>query len=133
MIIKIFHRVKFYETDLMGVVHHANYIRFLEMGRVEFLRQAGITLNELMDDGFLFPITQVSAEYFHPATFDDELCIEVTPVELTKAKMVFSYQIFLGETLCVKASSQNVFTNKETGKITRLPQKYYEKLELALK
>ena len=44
-------KVRFYETDLMGVVHHANYLRWFEMGRVEYLRQAGIDLNEMMGEG----------------------------------------------------------------------------------
>ena len=49
-------KVRFYETDLMGVVHHANYLRWFEMGRVEYLRQAGIDLNEMMGEGFMVPI-----------------------------------------------------------------------------
>ena len=47
-------KVRFYETDLMGVVHHANYLRWFEMGRVEYLRQAGIDLNEMMGKGSWF-------------------------------------------------------------------------------
>ena len=51
MTVKTLHRVKFYDTDVMGVVHHANYIRWFETGRVEFLRALGIDLNEMMNDG----------------------------------------------------------------------------------
>ena len=53
-------KVRFYETDLMGVVHHANYLRWFEMGRVEYLRQAGIDLNEMMGEGFMVPIVDVN-------------------------------------------------------------------------
>ena len=63
MIARVEHRVNFYDTDAMEVVHHANYIRWFEIGRVEFLRQAGITLGELMADGYVFPITEVSAKF----------------------------------------------------------------------
>lgn len=128
------YKVNFYDTDAMAVVHHANYIRWFEIGRVEFLRAAGITLTEMMDDGYVFPITEVSAKYVSSAYFDDELIIETTPVALTKAKMAFSYRILRksDDTLLVTGFTQNVFTSKETGKIARLPARYYEKLQKAL-
>ena len=65
MVTTVAHKVNFYDTDAMAVVHHSNYIRWFEIGRVEFLRQAGITLTELMDDGYVFPITEVSAKYMN--------------------------------------------------------------------
>ena len=131
---RVSHHVNFYDTDAMAVVHHSNYVRWFEIGRVEYLRSIGITLNEMMNDGFLFPITEIQAKYHASAVFDDELIIETTPVALTKAKMTFSYRILRAndETLLVSGMSQNVFTNMETGHITRLPKKYYEKLELAM-
>ncbi len=134
MITTAAHKVNFYDTDAMAVVHHSNYIRWFEIGRVEFLRAAGITLTEMMDDGYVFPITEVSAKYVNSAYFDDELIIETTPVALTKAKMAFSYRVLRksDDTLLVTGFTQNVFTSKETGKITRLPAKYYERLQKAL-
>ncbi len=134
MITTAAHKVNFYDTDAMAVVHHSNYIRWFEIGRVEFLRAAGITLTEMMEDGYVFPITEVSAKYVNSAYFDDELIIETTPVALTKAKMAFSYRVLRksDDTLLVTGFTQNVFTSKETGKITRLPAKYYERLQKAL-
>lgn len=134
MVTTVTHKVNFYDTDAMAVVHHSNYIRWFEIGRVEFLRQAGITLTALMDDGYVFPITEVSAKYVSSAYFDDELIIETTPEALTKAKMAFSYRVLRksDNTLLVTGFTQNVFTLKETGKITRLPEKYYEKLKKML-
>ena len=134
MITTAAHKVNFYDTDAMAVVHHSNYIRWFEIGRVEFLRAAGITLTEMMEDGYVFPITEVSAKYVNSAYFDDELIIETTPVALTKAKMAFSYRVLRksDNTLLVTGFTQNVFTSKETGKITRLPAKYYERLQKAL-
>jgi len=128
------HKVNFYDTDAMAVVHHSNYIRWFEIGRVEFLREAGITLNQLMDDGYVFPITEVSAKYVNSAKFDDELIIETTPEALTKAKMAFTYRILRAsdDTLLVTGRTQNVFTSMETGKITRLPDAYYNKLKAML-
>lgn len=134
MVTTVAHKVNFYDTDAMAVVHHSNYIRWFEIGRVEFLRQAGITLTELMNDGYVFPITEVSAKYMNSGYFDDELIIETTPVALTKAKMAFSYRVLRAadDTVLVTGFTQNVFTSRATGKITRLPDKYYDKLKVML-
>lgn len=130
---KISIRVHFYNTDEMGVVHHANYIRWFETGRVEFLRSLGITLGDMMSDGILFPIVEVRAKYFHPAKFDEELEIETTAVALTKAKMEFNYTIRRAQTneILAEGFSRNVFTSAKTGKITRLPEKYFSKFPAA--
>jgi acyl-CoA thioester hydrolase len=76
MPVTVKHRVNFYDTDAMAVVHHANYIRWFEIGRVEYLRSIGITLDMLMDDGYVFPITEVRAKYLSPGHFDEELLME---------------------------------------------------------
>lgn len=70
----------------MAVVHHSNYIRWFEIGRVNFLREIGITLGEMMEDGYVFPITEVKCKYIASGKFDDVLRIETTPVALTKVK-----------------------------------------------
>lgn len=134
MISRVEYHVNFYDTDAMEVVHHSNYIRWFEIGRVEFLRMAGITLNELMDDGIVFPITDVSAKFHSRGRFDDVLIIETTPSALTKVKMAFDYRILkkAEETVLVTGHTQNVFTNRKTGKIMRLSDKYYTKLAAML-
>ena len=121
-------RVKFFDTDVMGVVHHSNYIRMFETGRVEFLRALGIDLNEMMNDGILFPIIEVGAKFHVPAHFDDKLEIMTTAEALTKAKMKFNYAIRRRgeEKILAEGTSTNVFTNG--GKICRLPEKYSNKL-----
>ena len=125
-------RVKFYDTDVMGVVHHSNYIRMFETGRVEFLRALGIDLNEMMSDGILFPIIEVGAKFHAPARFDDELEIETTGEALTKAKMKFNYAIRRRgeEKILAEGTSTNVFTSG--GKICRLPEKYSARLAKGL-
>ena len=128
MFIKTKYRVKFFDTDTMGVVHHSNYIRWFETGRVEFLREIGIDLNEMMNDGILFPLVEVGAKFHAPAKFDDELEIETTAENLTRAKMQFVYKIRrLGEEkILVEGNSTNVFTSG--GKMCRLPEKYSARL-----
>ena len=128
MIVTTKHRVKFFDTDTMGVVHHSNYIRWFETGRVEFLRALGIDLNEMMSDGILFPLVEVGAKFHAPARFDDELEIFTTATALTKAKMQFSYTIRRRgeEKILAEGTSTNVFTSG--GKICRLPEKYSARL-----
>lgn len=126
-------RVNFFDTDAMGVVHHANYIRWFERGRVEFLRALGLTLGALMDAGYVFPIIEVQAKYHAPAHFDDELVILTRPLALTKAKMAFTYEVRRkgDDALLVTGETVNVFTDRQTGKIRRLEPEFYAKLQAA--
>lgn len=123
-------RVRFVETDMMGVVHHANYFRWFEMGRVAYLREAGVYLLDLMDEGILFPITDVSCQYRSSARFDDEIIIETTMAELTKVRMVFSYRVLRAADglLLATGRTQNAFAD-EHGKIIRLPAVYFDRLQ----
>ena len=132
MSVKVEHRVHFYETDQMGVVHHANYFRWFELGRVEYLRAIGVTLTELIADGILFPITEIDAKFHSPARYDDLIEIETTPIDLTKAKLVFDYKITRKgeEKILVTGHSLNVFTDASSGKIIRVPEKFFERFRL---
>ena len=125
-------KVRFVETDLMGVVHHANYFRWFEMGRVEYLREAGVLLTELMADGIVFPITSVDCQYKASAKFDDRILIETTLAEVSPVKMIFTYKVIkeADNVLLATGSTQNVFTDNN-GKIIRLASKYYSKLQLS--
>ena len=127
-------KVRFVETDMMGVVHHANYFRWFEMGRVEYLRQADVYLLDLMADGIVFPITHVDCKYQASAKFDDIILIETFLKELSPVKMIFTYEVFRreGKILLASGSTLSVFTDNQ-GKIIRLPKKYYEKLQSSVK
>lgn len=125
-------KVRFVETDMMGVVHHSNYFRWFEMGRVEYLRRAGVLLTELMKEGIVFPITNVECQYRASARFDDIILIETTLQEVSPVKMVFTYQVVRKEDslLLATGTTQNVFTS-ESGKIIRLSREYYDKLKIS--
>lgn len=130
MKITVKEKVRFVETDMMGVVHHSNYFRWFEMGRVEYLRQAGVLLTELMKEGILFPITEVSCKYHASAKFDDYILVETEMVELSRAKMVFAYHVRKEADGVLLATGQttNLFTGT-AGKLIRLPGDYYSRLE----
>lgn len=123
-------RVRFVDTDMMGVVHHSNYFRWFEIARVAYLEQAGVKLLDLLNKGYNVPVSDVRCSYKESAKYDDELAIYARMLELNRAKMVFSYQVRRVEdnALLAEGVTRNVFTNKE-GKIRRLPDDYYEALK----
>ena len=123
-------KVRFVETDMMGVVHHANYLRWFEMGRVAYLRACGITLGELMDAGVVFPITEVKAQYKNSCTFDDDFEVQVKMTAFNKAKMEFNYKIIRlrDGAVSMEGHTRNVFTDKE-GRIIRLEPRWFDKIQ----
>ena len=122
-------KVRFVETDMMGVVHHSNYFRWFEMGRVEYMRRAGVLLHDLMEAGYVFPIVEAHCRYKKSATFDDEIEIIAELVELSRAKMAYNYRIELirDRSVLVEGSTVNFFT-KMDGTVARLPMEFYQKL-----
>ena len=123
-------RVRFVETDLMGVVHHSNYLRWFEMARVEYLRRANVLLPELIAAGILFPITDVQCKYIQSAHFDEVIRVEAELVEFSRAKLCFAYRVLRDEDdlLLAEGSTQNVFTGNN-GRIARLPQLYHDRIQ----
>ena len=130
VLITVTEKVRFVETDAMGVAHHSNYFRWFEMGRVEFLKQHEISLNDLLNSGIVFPITAVECQYKHSAKFDDVIIIKTVLETITPVKMIFSYQVFRADdnVLLALGKTQNVFTNK-AGRITKLPPEIYQKIK----
>ena len=122
-------RVRFGETDLMAVVYHANYLPWMEMGRVAWLRACGVDLNRMMDDGIVFPIRELNVKYKHSSRFDDEYEVQTTMLEFNRAKMVFSYKVIDANngTVFVEGTTTNVFTDKK-GKIVRLPAEWFDRI-----
>ena len=87
--ITVVEKVRFYETDMMGIAHHSNHIRWFECGRCEYLAAAGIDLFALLDRGISYPIKSVSCEYISPINYADTIDIETRLVKLSRAQMVF--------------------------------------------
>lgn len=123
-------KVRFVETDMMGVVHHANYLRWFEMGRVAYLRACGISLGELMAADIIFPITEVQVKYKNSCTFDDDFEVQTTMSAFNKAKMDFSYKVIRlrDGAVAVEGHTRNVFTDKE-GHIVRLESQWFDKIK----
>jgi acyl-CoA thioester hydrolase len=90
-------RVRFYETDMMGVVHHANYLRYFELGRVEWLRARSLSYEGWVRQGVHLPVVDARARYLKPARFDDELAIDTFVSELSGVTVRFAYRVYRGE------------------------------------
>jgi acyl-CoA thioester hydrolase len=86
-------RVRFGETDLMGIVHHGSYVTYLEVARVEWLRRRGVAYAAWAAQGLHLPVVELEVQYRSPARFDDELEIETTLGELRVASLRFDYRV----------------------------------------
>jgi acyl-CoA thioester hydrolase len=86
-------RVRYAETDRMGLLHHANYFVYFEMGRTELLRQRGLTYREVEDAGHLMVIVEVGCKFKRPAFYDDLLTLKTSVAKVTHVKIVHHYQL----------------------------------------
>ena len=124
-------RVPFYETDGMKVVHHANYLRWMEEARIEYLRAGGILLNDLMDNGIVFPILDLQIKYIKSAYNDDLIRIDIYLRKIDRVKMIFEYKIYNDITDVLLSEARTVGANSsiETGKLIRLSEAKIQKLK----
>ncbi|MDO5604835.1 MAG: tol-pal system-associated acyl-CoA thioesterase [Paracoccus sp. (in: a-proteobacteria)] len=87
-------RVYYEDTDLAGIVYYANYLRFIERARTEWIRELGIDQNRLKDEqGAVFAVRRIEADYLSPAKFDDMLIVTTAPARLTPARIELDQQI----------------------------------------
>ena len=86
-------RVRFYETDLMGIVHHGSYVGYLEVARVEWLRRRGVAYADWAGRGLHLAVVELSLKYRAPARFDDELDVEVVLGQRRAASLRFDYRL----------------------------------------
>jgi acyl-CoA thioester hydrolase len=112
-------RVRFCDTDLMGVVHHANTFAYFEMGRVEWLRRRGLSYREWSDRGLHFAVVEANAKYRSPARFDDLLTVEVTLTELRPASLRLEYRIFRSDVLIAEGGTRHACVDN-AGHLQRL-------------
>jgi acyl-CoA thioester hydrolase len=87
------HRVCVAETDMMGVVHHANYVALFERGRLEYLRRRGLPYKEMVARGYHMPVVELNLRYRKPAHFDDLLCVETRLGALSRVTVRFNYVV----------------------------------------
>jgi acyl-CoA thioester hydrolase len=130
MIITTSIRVRYAETDAMGVVHHASYIVWLELGRTELLRASGTSYREIEARGFFAALTDLQVRYHAAASYDDEVVISTALADVRSRQIAFTYTLRLADTntLLVTARSEHVFVARATGRPARLPDDLQEAL-----
>lgn len=116
-------RVYYEDTDLGGVVYYANYLRFIERARSEWIREIGIDQIKMRDDEkIIFVVTKLKADYLVPASFDDVLTIASKIKVVSPVRAYFYQNIYRGEELLFKAEVCVVCTSM-SGRVKRLPEK----------
>lgn len=86
-------RIRYGETDQMGVVYHGNYAQFLEMGRVEWLRALGVSYRDMEDNGIMLPVVNISIKYLKPARYDDLISVKTILKKKPAVRIEFDYEI----------------------------------------
>lgn len=126
-------RVLYGDTDAGGVVYNANYLRYFEIGRTEFMRQRVCSYKEIENLGFVLPVIECWSRFKAPAFYDDLLHIETSVTEVSNLKCRFSYSILRHEDgadrpkLLVRGYTVHAAVTKE-GRLTRLPEDILEKI-----
>jgi acyl-CoA thioester hydrolase len=120
-------RVRFCETDLMGIVHHATYLVYFEAGRVEWLRRRGITYADWTARGVQVPVASAELQYRAPSRFDDVLSIETTLSKLRAVSLDYTYRILRGEMLVAEGFTRLACIDAGH-KLLRIPEEIRETL-----
>lgn len=114
-------RVRYAETDRMGLLHHANYFVYFEMGRTELLRKRGVSYREVEDAGHFLVIVDIGCKFKRPAFYDDELTLRTSVARVTHVKIVHQYQLLRDGILLAEGHSTLACVDKE-GKPQALPE-----------
>ena len=113
-------RVRYAETDRMGLLHHANYIVYFELARTEMLRSKGVSYREVEDSGHFLVIIDLGCKFKKPAYYDDLLTIRTTVARVTHVKIVHEYRVFRDGELLAEGHSTLACVDRE-GKPQALP------------
>ncbi len=108
-------KINYYETDMMGIVHHSNYIRFLEEARCALLEEQDIPMSYIEEKGYTIPTIEVNCKYKTPVTQGDIIAIGVKVAEYNGVKMTIEYDVKNTKTgnTVIEAYTRHCFTNKD--------------------
>jgi acyl-CoA thioester hydrolase len=123
-----FLRVRYAETDQMGVVHHANYYVWMEIGRVELVRTRGINYKQLEEsEGLFLSVIESHCRYVYPARYDDEIVVRTEVTRSNPRTVEFSYEICSGSRILATGATRHMWLNREM-RPAKLPERYRELL-----
>ncbi len=107
---RLYYRIPFSETDAMGIVHHSNHARYLERGRIEFLRLAGLDYTTMMKRGMQYPVLEVRTIFKKPLVFDEVILIETAISRTTRTRLNFAYKIYSAKELLAPSLATEPFS-----------------------
>jgi acyl-CoA thioester hydrolase len=113
-------RVRYYETDAQGYVHHANYFQYFEMARVEQLRASGYDYADLERDGIILVVNKIACQFRRPCRFGDTLRLAIRTVRTRAARIDHEYRLRRGDELLAEAQSTLACIDRQ-GRVQRLP------------
>jgi acyl-CoA thioester hydrolase len=122
------HRVPFYDTDAMRIVHHSNYVRYFELARIVWLDEHHRPYREYIEAGRHFATTHVELDYHRPAAYDDALEIGTWPERIRGASLRMAYQIRRGSELLVTGVTEHAMVDERSGRPRRIPREWREAL-----
>ncbi len=123
-------RVRYGETDQMGYVYHGNYPAYFEMGRLEWLRELGVSYKQMEENGIMLPVYALQVRFIKSAFYDDVLTVTTSIKGLPGARIVFVYEIHnQNQELITTGETTLVFVNMHTKKPMRCPDYILEKLK----
>ncbi|MFK7812292.1 MAG: acyl-CoA thioesterase [Maribacter sp.] len=116
-------RVRYAETDQMGVVYHGNYAQYMEMGRVEWLRTMGISYKNMEENGIMLPVISLSINYKKPALYDDLITVRTILKKMPSVKIEFDFEIYNeAREILAEATVVLAFIDMERNRPVRCPQ-----------
>ena len=121
-------KVRYCETDQMGLVHHGSYINYFEEARIAWISNLGFSYSEMEKSGIILPVSKLNVSYLRPAYFDDDLFVSVEIAELPTSRLIFNYTINKEEEVIVTGTTVLAFLNKETKKPVKCPDYMLEKV-----
>jgi acyl-CoA thioester hydrolase len=120
-------RVRYAETDKMGITYHANYFVWFEEARIHLLDDLGVKYTELEADGYFLPVVECQARFFSPVLFDDVVRVVTTLEETVRAKFRIDYEVWVGERKVTTGYTCHAFMDAD-GRVMRPPARFIEAL-----
>jgi acyl-CoA thioester hydrolase len=114
-------RVRYAETDAMGVVYHGNYLPWFEIARIALLEKAHLSYRELDAQGFLLPVLEAQLKYIAPARFDDVVTVTATMAELPRVRIHIDYEVSIAGKVITRGHTTHAFMNREAQAIKPPP------------
>ena len=121
-------KVRYCETDQMGLVHHGSYVNYFEEARISWISNLGFSYSEMEKSGIILPVSKLNINYLRPAYFENDLVVNVELAELPTSRLIFNYSITNKGEVVVTGTTVLAFLNKETKKPVRCPDYMLEKV-----